>query len=171
MKKKIYNTMFYTSFIFYIWFLIRNILFKYVSPLELFRDGRYFSRTLNMRPLYNIFGTYFNKLDFYGNIVLFIPFGIYLGLMARNISRAKKIAMFTLLSLFFETFQYVFGIGASDISDVITNTIGGIIGLCIYKIFKKFLKDDTKVKNLVAVCSSAVLIPVVFILVALKIHN
>lgn len=171
MKKKIFNTMFYTSFIFYIWFLLSNILFKYVSPLELFRDGRYFSRSLNMKPLYNIFGSYFNKLDFYGNIILFIPLGIYIGLMARNISNAKKIAMCTLLSLFFETFQYVFGIGASDISDVITNTIGGIIGLCIYKTFKKILKDDVKVKNLVAVCSLVVLIPVVLILVALKIHN
>ncbi|MGO5093840.1 VanZ family protein [Clostridium sp. LCP25S3_F10] len=43
------------------------------------------------------------------------------------------------ISLIFEVSQYVFGIGASDITDIITNTIGKIVGMGIYMVIKKIL--------------------------------
>ena len=37
-----------------------------------------------------------------------------------------------ILSLLFEITQWIFSIGASDITDLITNTLGGICGLFLF---------------------------------------
>ncbi len=42
-------------------------------------------------------------------------------------------------SVAFEVIQYVFGIGRSDITDVITNTLGGAIGIGIYAVTRRML--------------------------------
>ena len=39
----------------------------------------------------------------------------------------------------YETLQYIFAIGASDITDLIGNTLGGIIGISIFSMFSAFL--------------------------------
>ena len=41
------------------------------------------------------------------------------------------------LSLLFEIIQYVSSIGASDITDLITNTIGGLCGMVLFGILGK----------------------------------
>ena len=47
------------------------------------------------------------------------------------------------LSLFFEVTQYIFAIGASDITDVIDNTLGAVIGILLYLGMKKIWKEKT----------------------------
>lgn len=84
MKKKIINILFTIGFVFYISFLLWNIPFKYVSPLEVFSTNRYFSRTLNLIPFYDIFNGNYNSLDIWGNIILFIPLGIYMNIINKN---------------------------------------------------------------------------------------
>jgi len=39
--------------------------------------------------------------------------------------------------LLFEIIQYVYSIGASDITDLITNTIGGLCGMVLFGILGK----------------------------------
>lgn len=171
MRKKIINILFFLGFIFYICFLLWNILFKYVSPINLFSNNRYFSRTLNIIPFNDILHGYFNKLDIFGNIILFIPLGIYINLIVRNSKIFKNIIIIILTSFAFELFQYIFGIGASDITDIITNTIGGVIGIIIYIIIKMIFKDNIKIKNFITICSIIVLILVSLILIALLLYN
>lgn len=67
-----------------------------------------------------------------GNIVMFIPFGVYC------VGCKKKTLLFTsvmgfALSFFIETAQYVLGVGASEVDDLILNTIGCLIGGIIAK--------------------------------------
>ncbi|MEW9094630.1 MAG: VanZ family protein [Clostridiaceae bacterium] len=171
MKKKTINILFIVGFVFYILFLLWNIPFKYVSPLELFSKNRYYSRTLNLIPFYDIFNGKFNRLDIYGNIILFIPLGIYINIFAKDSKMYKNICKIFVISLIFEVSQYVFGIGASDITDVITNTTGGIIGIGIYMAIKKIFKDYTKTKNFITICSILVMVPVAIILVMLFTYN
>jgi len=45
-----------------------------------------------------------------------------------------------LFSLLLEINQFIFGIGATDVTDLITNTFGGIIGYIFYLIFKPIIK-------------------------------
>ena len=171
MKKKIINILFILGFVFYIIFILWNIVFKYVSPLELFSSNRYCSRTLNLIPFYDIFNGNYNRLDIFGNIILFIPLGIYINMVGKNSKVSKNIYKIIIISLIFEVSQYVFGIGASDITDLITNTIGGVIGIGIYMAIKKIFKDDNKVKTFITICSMVVMIPVVIILIGIFMYN
>ena len=71
-----------------------------------------------------------------GNIALFIPFGFLFPLVFRN--RRGFGTMFLaafLLSLFFEVFQFITGIGQFDVDDLILNTLGGIIGYILFALF------------------------------------
>ncbi|MDP4108311.1 MAG: VanZ family protein, partial [Bacillota bacterium] len=45
------------------------------------------------------------------------------------------------LSLTFEFIQFIFAIGATDITDVITNTVGGFLGLKLYSLSNKYITN------------------------------
>jgi len=63
------------------------------------------------------------------NVVLFIPFGLYLGLIAPSWSWRRAVWVLAGASLVLETVQYLLAIGVSDTTDVIVNTAGGLAGL------------------------------------------
>ena len=68
------------------------------------------------------------------NVLLFVPLGIFLPIMYKRFNNI--ISIFTLgftLSLTIELVQ-MFGRGASDVNDLITNTAGACLGFGIYKI-------------------------------------
>lgn len=171
MKKKIINILFVTSFIFYVSFLIWNILFKYVSPMELFSSSRYFYRNINLIPFNDIINNNYNQLDIWGNVILFIPLGIYIKTFFKNSNMLKNIIILCGISLIFEVSQYVFAIGATDITDIITNTIGGILGINIYLLLKRLLKEDKKIKNFISICSTIVMIIVGGIVIMLLMNS
>ena len=78
------------------------------------------------------------------NALIFVPYGIFISALMAKRSFAVKILPIILTSLVFETIQFVFAIGASDITDIIANTIGGIIGIAIAFAFSKIFKDNWK---------------------------
>ncbi|MDD6039397.1 MAG: VanZ family protein [bacterium] len=84
-----------------------------------------------------------------GNIVLFIPFGIYLTLFNPNKRIRVNTGIVAIASITVEILQYLFQVGVMDMDDVILNTLGGLIGIVIFKIMYRFLKDKTK--NVIAV--------------------
>jgi len=53
-----------------------------------------------------------------------------------------SIFLVILISLFVEIIQYIFGLGASDIDDVILNCSGGLIGILSYKVLALFVRND-----------------------------
>jgi glycopeptide antibiotics resistance protein len=63
----------------------------------------------------------------------------------KNIGFWRKLASILVFSLAAETAQFVFAIGASDITDLITNTIGGALGLVLYDLCGKHV--NTKKLN------------------------
>ena len=66
------------------------------------------------------------------NIIAFIPFGVMLGVNFKQLLFKYKIAVIFAFSLAVEITQYVLAIGASDITDLIMNTLGGLIGIAGY---------------------------------------
>lgn len=71
-----------------------------------------------------------------GNIALFIPFGFLFPLVFRNRRSFDTVIGATfLLSLFFEVFQFITGIGQLDVDDLILNTLGGIVGYILFALF------------------------------------
>ena len=80
------------------------------------------------------------------NIIMTIPFGFLLPLIKKENTKLLKVAFYTfLLSLSIEILQpLINGLRSSDITDLITNVLGGIIGYIMYLIFKPF---TTKILN------------------------
>lgn len=71
-------------------------------------------------------------MDTVFNIILFLPFGFFLPLLYRKYNRAIQVVFAGfLLSLSIEVLQ-MFGMGTTDINDLITNTIGAFLGYGIY---------------------------------------
>lgn len=93
------------------------------------------------------------------NVVVFMPFGIYLCMLKEEWSFLKKVVPIFLASLIFETLQYIFAIGASDITDLLGNTLGGIIGIAIFVLLSKIFKNKTiKIINVLALIVTIIVI-------------
>ena len=85
------------------------------------------------------------------NILVFIPFGLYLSMLEEDWHFTCKAAPIFSASLAYEVFQYIFAVGASDITDLIGNTLGGIIGIGLFSLLSRLLGDRTiKVLNLLS---------------------
>jgi len=76
------------------------------------------------------------------NVLVFIPYGIFVCMLMGKKGFRKIIPIF-LTSLVFEISQFVFAIGAADITDVLGNTIGGVIGIGIFSVLSKIFKGKT----------------------------
>ena len=108
--------------------------------ITVFRSGWYanafFSGEIDLIPFQSIFGYLFDGrwFDFvylfFGNILWFVPFGVYLSAKGQKL---RWVTLWTfLLSLSIELLQFVFSSGYSDVEDLILNTLGGMVGYFLY---------------------------------------
>ncbi len=73
---------------------------------------------------------------FVGNIAAFIPFGAYLGY--RGVKALPTAVYGFLLSFFIESMQYMWGVGISELDDLILNTAGVMAGVLAVKIWRRW---------------------------------
>ena len=71
------------------------------------------------------------------NMFLFLPFGLCISAFYPDSEIQNRILLASGLSLVFEVTQYIFSIGASDITDVIHNTLGAVLGILVYLVILK----------------------------------
>lgn len=113
------------------------------------------------------------KVDFdeiINNVIVFIPVGAYFTLLMRNTSILKVISSVFGISLTFEILQFIFAIGASDVTDLISNTLGGIIGMVLVDALSVVLKEKThKILNRIAIVCT--ILVVAFLLLVLFVNN
>jgi glycopeptide antibiotics resistance protein len=69
-----------------------------------------------------------DPLEVVVNILLFVPFGIYLGMLAPRLRWWAVAGVLIAASLVLETTQHLLSVGSFDVTDVIDNTLGGLIG-------------------------------------------
>jgi glycopeptide antibiotics resistance protein len=77
------------------------------------------------------------------NVLLFLPFGLYLGLLAPTWRWWKAAGLVAGASLALEVAQYAVAVGSSDVTDLITNTTGGIAGLSFLVLVRRRLGART----------------------------
>lgn len=139
----------------------------------LFKLGVQFSymgkRELNLIPFreYVLYNGKIDRSETILNILIFIPLGIYVAILKNNWNTIKKFFTCFLVSLAIESLQYMLAIGAFDITDVITNTTGGIIGLAIYYLLKKMMNSNQKAHrfiNIIAATGTIIMIVLLFML-------
>jgi glycopeptide antibiotics resistance protein len=79
-----------------------------------------------------------------GNIIGFIPLGILLPLAWPFFKKWWRLALLVFcISLSFEAFQLLTGVGVFDVDDLILNTGGGIIGFILYAGARRLMKEDS----------------------------
>lgn len=115
----------------------------------LFSTNYYPMRNISLIPFQTIresLSTDPNYISFillFDNILLFMPFGFFLG-MVDTIQLPKKILFLFLFPCLLEIFQYILGTGITDIDDVLLNFLGGLMGLLIFiglgKVVKKYVQ-------------------------------
>ncbi|HXD28154.1 MAG TPA: VanZ family protein [Arthrobacter sp.] len=77
------------------------------------------------------------------NVLLFVPFGLYLGLLAPRWPWWKAVGVIASASLLLEVAQYVLAIGVSDVTDVLVNSIGGLAGYGMLAWIRHGLQERT----------------------------
>ena len=141
----------------------------------LFKLGVHFSymensRSINLIPFYEPLSLN-GKLDWgemIMNVVVFVPLGIYAGILFKGWIIGKKLFLFFIISLIIEVLQIIFGIGAFDITDLINNTLGGIIGLTIYTGIEKVFKNSVKAQKFINILATIGTISTILFLFLLK---
>ena len=75
-----------------------------------------------------------------------------------------KIMMIAGTSFLLETTQYVLAIGRSDITDVLTNTAGGLLGLIVYLMVVRLIGNRIKANRLFSILAGIVSVVVIVLL-------
>jgi glycopeptide antibiotics resistance protein len=117
----------------YLFLLILLVLFKFAVSLNDIPR----LRGINLIPFHYDSENSVHLKEVVYNILVFVPLGVYLSAFMFKKPFAIRILHCFLLSLAFEIIQWVFAIGASDITDLIVNTLGGLLGCIIFWIFGK----------------------------------
>jgi len=105
------------------------------------------------------------------NVTIFVPLGIYTGVLFKKWTFRNKLLFFFLLSLMFEGLQFILRAGAFDITDIITNTSGGVIGFLILKTIEKLFNDNGKVQRFINVIAAIGTILMISLLLLLKLNK
>ena len=125
-KPNIVLLLFYIVFIFYMTILYR-------------KNGHYY---YILNPFWSYVQFFYNKelrWEILNNIFLFIPLGTILS----RIFPQKRILLFVVgLSVIIELIQYITGTGLCEVDDLISNTIGGVIGFFIGTLLLKIIRPS-----------------------------
>jgi glycopeptide antibiotics resistance protein len=125
-----------------IWLVLFKLSFDILSVLD------YHHRSLNLIPFGApsiVNGSFREMID---NVIIFIPFGLLLNVNYKKVGFLPKFAFIMVFSLTVELIQFIFAIGATDITDVITNTVGGFLGLTLYGLSNKYI-DNKKLDRVI----------------------
>ena len=139
-------------FLLYLALLIWIILFKLqFSILDLDRV-----REINLIQFYYEHEFTFHETEVLQNVLIFMPFGIYLCLLLPKSRFGVKLLLISVVSLLLEIFQYVLAIGRSDITDLITNICGGLFGIILYKAAIRLFRNKKRVDQVIIISAAIV---------------
>ena len=113
-------------FVVYLALLVWVVLWKLEAPWDTETGGR----IVKLVPFVATSGAGAStRFDVVANVLLFVPFGLYLGLLAPSWRWWKVAGAAAAASVALEVSQYVLAVGSSDLTDVVVNTAGAVAGL------------------------------------------
>jgi glycopeptide antibiotics resistance protein len=149
----------------YLLTLLWLVLFKlsYDIPSIL---ANYQMRSLNLIPFVTLGQTGLSETV--SNFVTFIPFGLLFSLNFKKVGVWRLLIVVFVFSAAVETLQFIFAIGTTDATDVVTNTLGGLSGLMLYRLANLVVKAEILDRVIAAV---GVTLFVAFILLRLLVFR
>ena len=131
--KKLGKLALWTYIILLIWILLFKFSLSQSDILNKILEGD--RHSINLIP----FSLTWSKYEAIANILVFIPLGLLLAGDFIRLSVKLKISIIFLFSFFIESSQYILSLGVPDVTDLLTNGLGGIIGFAIYNFLQTFL--------------------------------
>ena len=131
------------------------------------------NRSINLIPFYyeNEIGMGFHLKEVLENAVIFIPLGIYLCMLKNDFSVKVKFIFILMISLILEISQYILAVGRTDVTDLITNTCGGMAGVGLYWLSVKVFRNKKRLDFIITVLAAVATIVVIGLLAILLIVN
>ena len=146
------RTMIYMVFSFYLTALFALVGFPNVISLRI-------GFTVNILPFADMAADFKNACL---NILLFVPFGFFLPILWDRFRKIENAAVMGLLTSLCIELSQIFTLRTTDINDLITNTIGTIIGYLIARwITGKFTRQillHTKISDFYMICGTVAVI-------------
>ena len=134
----------YAVFSIYLILLVWLVLFKFTTNLSALPS----MRSINLIPFHYTQETNMHLKEVLYNMIVFIPLGVYVHIFKNDWKILRKCTVIFLTSFLFEVIQFIFAIGASDITDIIGNTLGGIAGIILCTTMKHIVpKKFTAIIN------------------------
>lgn len=167
-RQALQNLLLYAVFVLYLFILFKILIYS-----------RNEYRSINVVPFQSVMDYIltsdavvhsFGFINIVGNIILFIPLGVYLCLFKYDKRIGTNVLWILIISILVEITQYILGIGASDIDDVILNSLGGLLGAAAYRALSVIFKAENKVRVIIIITSIIVALPVTYFLFKLKIQ-
>ena len=109
-------------------------------------------RNINLIPFHYDDETSSHLSEVLEDVMIFIPLGVYLKML--KITDAKAILFGMTFSLGLEILQFILAVGASDITDIMTNTAGAAIGVGIYAILSLVFRKSEKLDKVLCILAS-----------------
>lgn len=156
-------------FLIYLALLVWIILFKLQFSLHDLDTVR----SVNFIPFYydKEIGTAFHLKEVLENLLIFVPMGVYLQILLPKCRLHAKLIIIAGTSLLLEAAQYVLAIGRSDITDLLTNTAGGLLGLALYCIVARLLRNRERADELFLILAVIVSVIVIGLLALILFMN
>ncbi|NLB16558.1 MAG: VanZ family protein [Clostridiales bacterium] len=123
------------------------ILFKLGFGLDL---G--YLRGINLIPFHYDIETAGHFAEIRDNVIIFVPLGLYLGLL--GVKPLFSIVSGFAVSAVLELLQYILGVGVTDITDLITNTLGTALGVLIFAVLTLIFKNRPKLERVLRILAT-----------------
>src|SRR5699024_6244819 len=139
-------------FLLYLVLLVWIILFKLqfsIADLDRMRE-------INLIPFYYKEEVSFHETEVLEKVLIFVPFGIYLCLIFKKLRFSGKLFLIAGMSVLLELCQYVLAVGRSDVTDLITNVSGGLIGVFLYNTIVRLFHNQKRVDQIIIISATIV---------------
>ena len=142
----------------YLFLLVWLVLFKFAPPTKWASLGS--SRRLELIPFAaRETGMRETRREMLANIAIFVPLGAYLSAFFAKKNLFFPVLIGFCLSLLFEIVQFAFAIGAADVTDLLMNTAGALIGVLLCRLLARILRQRAvTVMNAVVIAAEALFI-------------
>jgi glycopeptide antibiotics resistance protein len=144
-------------FVIYALLLVGVILFKFPFQYQLTESGR----VLNLIPFAGSYSDHRGLAlgEVIENGLIFLPLGVYVSMLRSEWSLGRKTLAVAATSVAFEVIQFMFAIGRADITDVVCNTFGGLVGIGLYAVSARLMRSRTdRVLNVIALVVTVVIL-------------
>lgn len=167
---KVATVVIWVVFVLYLVLLLKLLLFSRPLGSE---------RSLNLIPFATISDYLFSGTaevkrfaigNVVGNVVAFAPLGAFLPVLRRRAGMWTNLLIVVGASVAVEIVQGAFGLGASDIDDVILNTLGGLLGILFYALLRVLLRRWSRLIIVMAVLSLLAVPIVSYFLFAIRLR-